>query len=573
MQKSTAFENSLPIVAAALGRFCGVKVELGEGTPCTDGQTIRLPLLAVGSPEEERKILGILCHESAHVRFTDMKLPRHPVMGLEFAIDNALEDARIERAMDAVYPGAERLFEAAHRDTVTEIVAKPLRSGLSVIPLHLLAVAERHVLRRDWMQPLVEKSRRAVIRLVGNEATQKMEELALEVKDAKSVHDVREIRRKVMGLLRCVVQGQCQTSDDENRKTAGTVEKSIQADGGQSSVDEPMDGEGRIECANAPTDNSSENGTGVEAMGKPDDKTNGSSSRLAELLAAAPGKVIDNPMSLSQAYEKLQQVSQSSSSSKLLPLSDSLRPVHGDVHLGEKRLKQAKEDSSALRTSLMGLVQAKRQDHRWTAKRGRRLETRQLSRLVVGNCRVFQSRSEHPAVNTAVHVLLDLSGSMGGRDADLATRAALGLIYALESIPHVNPALTVFPGTACGQKDYACCTVVGHGKRLASIDPREVGSLDSFGGTPIVEALTAARMALATCRESAKAVFVITDGSGFPETLSQVVEQMEQSGIRLFGVQIGEADHLGHYISATERIQNVADLKAVLFRFAKRLLA
>ena len=88
-----------------------------------------------------------------------------------------------------------------------------------------------------------------------------------------------------------------------------------------------------------------------------------------------------------------------------------------------------------------------------------------------------------------------------------------------------------------------------------------------------MEALTAARMALATCRESAKAVFVITDGSGFPEALSQVVEQMEQLGIRLFGVQIGEADHLGHYISATERIQNVADLKAVLFRFAKRLLA
>ena len=40
---ASTFSASLPIVAAALGRSCGVTVEFGASVPCTDGKTIRLP--------------------------------------------------------------------------------------------------------------------------------------------------------------------------------------------------------------------------------------------------------------------------------------------------------------------------------------------------------------------------------------------------------------------------------------------------------------------------------------------------------------------------------------------------
>lgn len=561
MQKKSAFEGSLPIVAAALGRYCGVNVEVCGDVPCTDGKTIRLPFISARTPEEESKILGLLCHESAHIRFTDMHSTDKVGAGLAFAIDNALEDVRVERAMNALYPGAERFFEAAHKDIVANIVSKPIRSDVSIFPLYLLAVAERHLLKRDWLQPLVDKTRNAITKLVGNDATAALTKFALEVKDAKSVHDIREIRRKVMAFLQGVCQGnvaksQAAKSESETSLFAANDEANEMAESPQGN------GQNGKEAARSRSEKCSL---------KPQDKSYSDASKFKEILRKGNLCAVENPLSLSHAFENLRG-SKTLTSARLLPLSDAVRPAKGDAALGKRRLEQAKADSSALRTSLMGLVQSKRMDHRWTASRGRRLDTRRLSRFVVRESRVFQGRSEHKAPDTAIHVLLDLSGSMGFTGGNLAIRAALGLIHALQSIPHMNPALTVFPGTACGQRNYACCTVIDHGKRLSGIDPREIGSLDAFGPTPIIGALTTASMSLALCKEKSKAVIVITDGSYFPDSLGEIIKAMERQGTRFFGVQIEGEEGINRFIVESERIEEIADLKGVLFRFAKRLL-
>lgn len=561
MQKRTAFEESLPIVAAALGRYCGVNVEVCGDVPCTDGQTIRLPCISAKTAEEESKILGLLCHESAHIRFTDMRLPNKASSGLAFAIDNALEDVRVERAMNALYPGAERFFEAAHKDIVANIISNPIRSDASIFPLYLLAVAEHRLLKRDWLQPLADKARKAVIKLVGMETEAALAKLALKVKNAKSIHDVREIRRKVMAFL----QGACQGNSGMSQAAKSERETSLFA------ADDATN-----KMPNSPQRNGQDGKKATSPRNEkrsfgPQDKSHKDASKLKEILHKGDRGVVENPLSLSRAFENLRG-SKTLTSARMLPLSDAVRPMPGDAALGKSRLEQAKADSSSLRTALMGLVQTKRTDHRRTANRGRRLDTRRLSRLVVGECRVFQGHSEHKAPDTAIHVLLDLSGSMGLTGGNLAVRAALGLIHALQSIPHVNPALTVFPGTACGQRNYACCTVIGHGKRLSSINPREIGSLDAFGPTPIVGALTTARMSLALCKEKSKAVIVITDGSYFPDSLGETIKLMERQGTRFFGVQIEGEAGINRFVAESERIEEIADLKGVLFKFAKRLL-
>ncbi len=551
MQKKTAFEGSLPIVAAALGRYCGVRVEMSAGTPRTDGKTIHLPLISSSSPDEERKILGLLCHESAHIRFTDMKACDKRSKGLAFAIDNALEDARIEREMDAIYPGAERFFEAAHQDIVAKIVSKPIREDASIFPLYMLAVAECQILKREWLRPLVDKTQKVIEALLGNEAASQLMNLALEVRDAKSILDIQRIRKKAMKLLKA----SSQSNLDKSHGAGKDAKADSTASNGSSRKKTSQGGAASDKSHSSETEDESYEG----------------SPRLKKMLESAEGKVVENPMSLSRAFEKIHGA-QKTSPARLLPLSDALRPSKGDFDLGKKRLDQAKADSSALRTSLTGLVQSKQMALRRTTNRGRRIDTKRLSRLVVGNQKVFLGSAEKRGTNTAVHVLLDLSGSMGATGGDLAIRAALGLIHALQSIEGVNPALTVFPGTACGQSDYACCTVVGHGKRLSSIDPREIASLDAFGSTPMLEALMVARMALARCKESAKAVIVITDGGFFSEDVREIVHAMEEEGTRLFGVQILEKDGIDRMISCSEHIDEMADLKGVLFRFAKRLL-
>ena len=117
----SVFEQSLPIVAAALGRLCGVAIEFGGQVPATDGKTIYMPMPETMAVEDELKVLGILCHEAGHVRLTDFGNVGQKLTHLERAIDNALEDCRVEMAMSHLYPGAESLFEKAHAAKVQEL--------------------------------------------------------------------------------------------------------------------------------------------------------------------------------------------------------------------------------------------------------------------------------------------------------------------------------------------------------------------------------------------------------------------------------------------------------------------
>lgn len=71
VQIQSNFKQSLPIVAAALGRNCGVTIEIGGSGAYTNGKVISLPFLELETPESERKLLGLLCHECGHVRFSE----------------------------------------------------------------------------------------------------------------------------------------------------------------------------------------------------------------------------------------------------------------------------------------------------------------------------------------------------------------------------------------------------------------------------------------------------------------------------------------------------------------------
>ena len=516
-QNENVFVESLPIVAAALGRQCGVTIHFGADCAKTDGEVIDLPAVTAATADEERRILGLLCHESGHVRFTDMKASDRTATPLEFSIDNALEDVRIERLMNGLYPGAEHFFEAAHHPTVAELTEKPLPATTSIIPLFLLAVAEEQLMNRTWLSPLVNKSRTTILSLVGTDAASELETLALSVKDAQSVKDVQAIRRQIMGVL---------------NRTAKRVRKPAVLQPSLSSM-VPL-----------------------------------------KVMLADVGPV-ENPLSLSLAFERLtpgQRGTKRTSGPKKLLGSSKVRPTLGKASVGQQRLTMARQDSSELRSSLLRLVQSKDRLQRQWLDRGRRLDSRRLARLVTGENRLFIQQMDRRTVSTAVHVLLDLSGSMGYTGGELALRAALGLIQALESIPRANPALTIFPGTACGRKEYACCTVLEHGKRLSTLDPRELGSIESFGSTPVIEALITARQALSSCREKAKAIFLVTDGDVPGTAFKAEIALLAKAGIRLYGIQIGNDAGITQYLTEAERIHDIADLKTVLFQFAEHLL-
>lgn len=541
----SVFEQSLPIVAAALGRLCGVAIEFGSQVPATDGKTIWMPLPETMTEADELKTLGILCHEAGHVRLTDFSDVAQKLTHLERAIDNALEDCRIEAAMGRLYPGAESLFKAAHAVKVDEIAGWKKFDEQTLVPLFLLAVSEERLLYRKWLSPLTARLLEHMHRMFGCDLTEKLASLALEVKDAKSTQDVVAIRKRIMRLLRREAarqeSSQTKKEGDGNSKTAPAADK----------------------------DFSSENGKTEQPSGSSSESDERSETALDRLLKPTIKPVI-NPLDVSGSFKRLRP--DEGVPGLTIDFSGRIRPVSANEETGVERLKRARKDSVALRLALRGLVQAQTRVGHRISDRGRRLSTSHLCRLVVSDARVFSERTDRQAPYAAVHVLLDMSGSMGVAGGDLAVRSSLGLVLGLESIRGVNPALTVFPGAACGHAQQAICTVLKHGERLTQVTPGQIGAISSWGGTPLQQALQAAGFALAACREAKKALILITDGRVSVQATAPLIEDLKRAGIRVFGIQIGDINDLTGLPIDSAHISNVGELQQVLFSFAKKLL-
>ena len=531
----SVFEQSLPIVAAALGRLCGVAIEFGGQVPATDGKTIYMPMPETMTEEDELKVLGILCHEAGHVRLTDFGNVGQKLTHLERAIDNALEDCRVEMAMSRLYPGAESLFEKAHASKVQELVSWETIDEQTLVPLFLLAISEERLLYRKWLTPLTTKLLGHMQRTIGKTVTEKLIALALEVRDAKSTQDVVAIRKRIMRLL---------------KREAVRQESSAKAPASDK-------------------DASSETGKIEQSSGSSNGANESSDTALERLLRPTLKPVV-NPLDISGSFQRLQ--ADESVPGLKVDLTGRIRPLPAKEDVGLERLARARKDSVALRLALRGLVQAKARCAKCITDRGRRFSTTHRCRLVVSDARVFEQRTERQEPNSAVHVLLDMSGSMGVAGGDLAVRSSLGLVLGLEGIRGVNPALTVFPGAACGHAQQAICTVLKHGERLTQVTPGQIGAISSWGGTPLQQALQAAGFALAACREAKKALILITDGRVSVQATAQLIEDLKRAGIRVFGIQIGDINDLNGLSIDSAHISNVGELQQVLFGFAKKLL-
>ena len=550
---SDIFSGSLPIVAAAFGRNMGVRIELG-GMPFTDGKTIHLPNIDSASEQKEREILGLLCHECGHVRYTDLTVCKGARTEFEKALDNALEDVRIESQMTREYSGAEALLRAAHETVVKGLEDSVPTAAATLVPLHVLCTTECELLRREWLQRLSERTRAQMVQTLGEELTDRITALAMDVGHASSTQDVQLIRSKIVEAMQMAVD-----------KDAQKLEKTS----GKRGPEQPPDH----------TEQRSASGSAAnqEEVSLSEAPSLNAKQAKAVQTALATSKGIDNPMDLSQTFEELGKANPRSirnSHDPVLDLSGSIRPRDGKPQLGAERLASAKADSVALRHSLLGLVEAKARTGRYLSVIGRRISCTHLARLSVGNCRVFEKRVEKPSPNTAVHVLLDLSGSMGTDGGDLAVRTSLGLILGLQGIRGTNPALTVFPGVACGQRPYAVCPILRHGERLDRVPAAELGAMHSYGSTPLALALTHARIELMRCREDARAVILITDGPYLTEAARTAIDRLKANGIRIFAILVSPDDNnpLAEKIPHSERISSIDELKGVLYRFAKELL-
>jgi cobalamin biosynthesis protein CobT len=233
-------------------------------------------------------------------------------------------------------------------------------------------------------------------------------------------------------------------------------------------------------------------------------------------------------------------------------------------------------ESGKIRAALQGLVQSQTINRSQHVCLGRRMDGKRLHRLPQGDTRIFQRKQTKASPNTAVHLLLDKSESMGYQVTDsqgqpigsrmpIALEATLALALAFEGIPGVNPGVTAFPGS----HDDSVFRLLEHDQRVNA--RTGAFSLAATGSTPMTEAIWFGAASLLRCREPRKVLMVMTDGQP-NDTLStlELLQRCRESGIETVGVGLGL--DVSHLFSVAITINDLGELRAQLFELSKSIL-
>ncbi len=210
--------------------------------------------------------------------------------------------------------------------------------------------------------------------------------------------------------------------------------------------------------------------------------------------------------------------------------------------------------TAGLRARFLGLLQASRRVRSRPSRRGR-LNSRNLHGIAVDDPVVFLSQERKPALNTALHVLLDASASMRER-ITLACQCCAALAQALQQ-GGISVGLTAFPGS----EPNTVVPILDHGKR----HPENL-LVQARGQTPLGEALWWVLQRLVPLRHDRKIVLIVTDGA--PDNLINTREAIRTAnllGIEMFGLGIDAPAILGLLPGRSVTIQALEQLPAALF--------
>lgn len=252
-------------------------------------------------------------------------------------------------------------------------------------------------------------------------------------------------------------------------------------------------------------------------------------------------------------------------------------PYNGSDLRGSQQLSKVRAASNALRIRMAGLLQAETQGGTYIGRSGRHVSGRHLSRLAIGDPRVFAKEIEEERVDTAIFILGDASYSMSGRKIEITRDVLLACSNALDSLQGVSSASGIFPY----QGDN-----VGVLKRFDERTPAAAHrfSFGVQGGTPLAPALMRAMIELAQRREPRKICIVVTDGEPddfdihCPETgksaplTRYALNLMRANGIEVIGVGI-QTMVVNDLFDHVRVIDDLSQMSASMFELLRERLS
>lgn len=574
--------QALPIVAAAYGRRFNIPVQVGGEQARTDGRIIQIPTIPE-TPDGKTLAFGYLAHEAGHIRFTDFDVDRHTTP-LGRCIENILEDVRIEQAMIQQYPGTRTTLDAVVETLIAKGTLSPVRTTSTpaeILANGLLALARYHNRQQSALMPHAQTADQVMRQVLGSRFVHRLQGLMTEISGLTSTAETLDLAQRIVALI----EEEAQPEPENPGHTYGTAsEDEPEAPEGQN-LDQGSESQAPNPEENTP--DAQDQGSECEAA-TPEEPTSeeattenpepGAASSDSQGSGGTPSERFDIKTALQSALDAgedqlpedlFQAVAetlgeQSGYSPVLLP---SLEPYRGDAQQGRLTLNRVKVHSAKLTARLQALVESQTLEKPRAAKRGRALSVAHLHRAGVGDPRIFRLKDHKTAPNTALHLLIDLSGSMTGGQDVLALEAAMALALALEPIQGVSRAVTAFP--SLDGLDEKVTRLLAHGERVVTRAGAFVQR--GRGSTPMTGALWLAAADLLARPERRKVILTLTDGIPDDSTsTAKLIKQATAAGLQMIGVGI-ELD-VSRLFPIAIRINDIADLKTELFHITEQLL-
>ena len=602
-------DKELADLATILARDTGMKITIG-GTQsyCTANGDINISRMPA-TPLGQLLMTGLIFHENGHKLHSDYSVIPSP--GLLKEATNVFEDLRVEAEVIRERPGTKFNLDGMNDYFFQKGALTPTSGNLNEA---LLGKALAYCLRKyrgcTSVQDLEAVCNEAMDDAFGEDFITDAESICDEFPSCKDTGDIIALAKKYIDLLiqqktppppHPPPSSQPQPQEAEEGNGEGNKEESQAEPGDDSQEDNDGDGQGDQDGdgeqspgadepqgnGNGEDESQSQNGGGSDGNGQGEDSPgnekqnsdqgeeeaqsggngagNGGGRRptpeeIEKMLAEETGFGDKGGMLVDELNELAHQFnSDEVAGSPELPKIGVLKSRFGKLDEIE-----AISATSRMRSKIIGMLQSIGRKPEQFGASGKKLATGRLHRLAIGDPKIFKRKEEVKTVNTAVCILLDLSGSMDGNHL-IANPASFALHNTLYGLKGVAVCSMEFSGKYEGEEVNILCPF---GQKPSS----EQFNHHPFDGTPTDTALWAARAVLMQRTEPRKIILVLTDGApNYADATKAATAKVVKDGIEVAAIGI-MSDAVKHYWRNNRVINGIKDLPLAMFGVMEDLL-
>ena len=554
-------DKSLAGLAMVLAKSNKIKITVDGNDSYCDGPNKHINIARMDNTPLGRMLMeGLIFHEAdGHMNYTDKPKPG----GMLGDMTNVIEDVRVEALVIANRPGARFNLGAVTKHYIEKGSLKPENLNHALLG-KVMAYGRGRLLQQASIAPLEKECDEMLDDAFGETFIDELEKIIAGIPKLKDTTGTIAMARKVVDLILNPPppptpppsqQQQPSKSDDDDFGDQQDAPGSQQDAPGGDQRDGEGDSEGQQQ--DAPPETSSGDDQPTQGSGK-----------------ASPTK--------EEIQEMLQKESGFGDLSKLLhqEMNDLAGKASDDCPLlpdiGTWRQENALDEVAAIATSsrmrqkMIGLLESVKRKPTTFGLNGKKIVPGRLTKLALGDPRVFQKKTEVFAANTAVVILSDYSGSMETSDINNVKRKDVSI-----------PATYALHHTLYGLRDVACCSLgfvgdCGPDVHLLvdfGVKPKS-GNFNHPcpGSTPMAQALWAARAKLMNRPEPRKIILVMTDGDpdDYDETHA-AVKSINEAGIDLAAIGIMD-DAVKNFFHNHRVIYQLSDLPSELFSVMDTML-